>query len=150
MAGEPPEHHRVDGTDACTGQHRESGLGNHGHVDQHAIALLHALLEQHRRHALHFDVQLPEAVGALGVRFGGHVDQRVLVCAVFQVPVHRVVAQVGQPALEPVRERRVVVVAHPVEGLVPVHQPGLFGPEGITVVDGEIAKIIESHQDVLG
>jgi hypothetical protein len=63
------------------------------------------------------------------VGFGGDEDQRVLVGAVLQVAVHRVVAQVGLATFKPARERRIVVVANPVKGLVPVDQLGLLGPE---------------------
>ena len=40
---ETAEHHRVDGADARAGVHRDDGLDGQRHVDDDAIALLHAL-----------------------------------------------------------------------------------------------------------
>ena len=57
-------------------------------------------------------------VGLLGIGLGRHEDQRILVRPVPEVAIHRVVAEVGQTALEPVGERRVVVVADAVKTLV--------------------------------
>ncbi len=141
MAGKATKHHRMDGPQACTGQHGKGGLGDHGHVNQDPIALLHALGHQDRGHALHLGVQLAKAVGLLDVGFGGDKDQRVLVGAVFEVPVHRVVAQVGQATLKPAGKRRVVVVADPVKRFVPIDELGLFGPEGIAVFDGAAVEV---------
>jgi hypothetical protein len=56
--GEAAEHHRVDGADAHAGQHGEQRLGDHRHVDQHAVALADAERLQDGGHALHFGVQL--------------------------------------------------------------------------------------------
>ena len=56
--GEAAEHDRVDGADARAGEHREHRLGNHRHVDQHAIAAADAERLQHRRDAIHLGVQL--------------------------------------------------------------------------------------------
>ncbi len=39
---EAAEHHRVDRADAGAGEDREGRLGDHRHVDQHAVALAHA------------------------------------------------------------------------------------------------------------
>jgi hypothetical protein len=135
VAGEAAEHHRVDGADARAGQHREAGLGDHRHVDQHAVALGHALGLQDGGHALHLGMQLAEAVGLFRVGFGGNEDQRVLVRAGGQVAVHRVVAQVGLAAGKPLGERRLAVVAHLLVGLVPVDQLRLLGPEGVALFD---------------
>jgi hypothetical protein len=130
----------MDRADAHAGQHRERRLRNHRHVDQDTIALLDALRLQDGGHALHLGVQLAKAVGFLGVGFGRDEDQRVLIGPVVQMAVDRVVAQVGQAALEPARKRRVVVIADAVKRLVPVHQPGLFGPERVSIGDRALVK----------
>ena len=138
---EPTEHHRMDGPDACARQHGERRLGNHGHVDQHAVALAHAQRLQAGGHALHFLVQLGVGVGALGIGFGGDGHQRVLLRARGQVPVDRVVAQVGGAVGEPPGERRVAVVADRLGRPMPVDQPGLLGPEGVALVDGAAVEV---------
>ena len=40
VRGKAAEHHRVDGADAGAGEHRDGRLGDHRHVDDHAVALL--------------------------------------------------------------------------------------------------------------
>jgi hypothetical protein len=111
-----------------------AGLGNHGHVDQHAVALLDALRLQDGGHALHFGVQFAEAVGLLG---SVSVDTKI--SAFWSAgPSGGGPPRCGtgwSAALEPAGKRRVVVVADPVKRLVPVHQLGLLGPESIAVGD---------------
>ena len=63
--GEAAEHHRVDRADARAGEHREHRLGDHRHVDQHAVALAHALRLEHRGEAVHLGVQLAVRVAAV-------------------------------------------------------------------------------------
>ena len=41
IRGEPAEHHRVDGAEAGASEHRDHRLGDHRHIDDHAIALRH-------------------------------------------------------------------------------------------------------------
>jgi hypothetical protein len=48
-AAKPPEDDRMDGAQPRAGQHREHGLGDHRHVDQHAVAARGAVRGQHRR-----------------------------------------------------------------------------------------------------
>jgi hypothetical protein len=68
--GEPAEHDRVDRADARTGQHRDGGLGDHRHVDHHAVAVSHAELRECSGEGCHLVPQLRVAVGALGVGHG--------------------------------------------------------------------------------
>ena len=135
-AGEAAEHHAVDGADACAGQHREGGLRDHGHVDEHAVAALHAQFDQHRRRALHLGVQFAKGIAALAARLGRDRDERRLLAALGQVPVDRVVAQVGLAAHEPAAERRPAGVQDLRRRLVPVDQAGLLGPEGFGMLQG--------------
>ena len=44
---EPAEHHRVHGAQSRARQHRDDGLGDHRHVDHHAVALADAEVAQH-------------------------------------------------------------------------------------------------------
>ena len=144
-ARETAEHHRVDCADARAGQHRKRGLGNHRHVDQHTVALLHTEFEQHRRHALHFGVQFAKAVDLLFVRLGGDEDQRVLIRASLQMPVDGVVAKIGLPTDEPARKRRVALVADLCERAVPVDQLRPLGPESVAVEKGPLLKVGEAR-----
>ncbi len=109
--GKTAKHHRMQRANAHAGQHGKGGLGNHGHVDEHAVALLHPQALQHGGHALHFGVQFGKAVAALGVGFGGNGHQRRLAGTVFQVAIYRVMTQVGGAANKPFRKRRIAVVA---------------------------------------
>jgi hypothetical protein len=140
-AGKAAEHHAVHRADAGTRQHGERCLRNHGHVNEHAVALLHAQAEQHRRHALHLGVQIAEAVGALLVGFGRDANQSVLFGPCKQVTINRVVAQVGFSAHKPAAERRVAVVADNIKRALPVDELGLVSPEGVGLVDGAAVEI---------
>ncbi len=135
------KHHRMNGTNARTGQHGKRGLGNHGHVDEYAIALLDAQRQQAGGHALHFSVQFGVAVGALGVGFGRDSHQRVLRTALGQVAIDGVVAQVGGAANEPFGKRWVVVLANLLRLGVPVDQASLLGPKGVALGDGALVKV---------
>ena len=130
----------MDGAYARAGQHGKHRLGNHGHVNQHAVAFFDAQAQKRCRHALHLTVQLGKGVGALGVGLCRYGDQRVLVRAVPEVAVHRVVAQIGSAAHKPARKRRIAVVANLGGRRVPLNALGLFGPKTIPVLDGTAVK----------
>ncbi|MCW0416510.1 hypothetical protein NB689_002264 [Xanthomonas sacchari] len=129
VRGEAAEHHRVHRADARAGQHRVHRLGHVRHVDDHAVAALHVQPLQHRGEGVDLAVQLRirDLLGLPG--FAGHRDQRQLRGAFGQMPVHRVVAQIGQPADEPAPERRRVVLQDRLRRALPVDRPGLLGPE---------------------
>ena len=127
--------------DAHASQHRERRLGNHGHVDQHPIALGDTQGLQRSRHALHFSVQFLKTIGALSAHFGRNGHQRSLLRTGSQVAVDRVVAQVGRAPYKPPREGRIAVVAHLFRRGVPVDQSGLVCPESIAVVERLAVKI---------
>ena len=130
---------------AGAGQHGKSSVSHHGHVDQHAVALLHAQCLQAGGHALHFPVQLGKAVTFFAAGFGRDGDQRGLFGAVLEVAIDRVVAQIAQATFKPMYEWRLVVVADPIERLEPVNQLGLFCPEGIGLLNGLTVKIGVTH-----
>ncbi len=56
-------------------------------------------------------MQLPEAVAAFDVGLGRDIDQRRLVAALGEVPVDRVVAQVGAAIGKPAHEGRLAGIA---------------------------------------
>ena len=141
VAGKTTEHHRMNGPNAHAGQHGKAGLGNHGHVDQHAIALADPLRLQDRCHAIDFNMQLAEGIRFFGIGLGRDEDQRVLIRSALEVAIERVVAEIGLSALEPLGKRRLAVVAHLLKRLVPVDQRGLFGPECIAVLYRALVKI---------
>ena len=145
VRGEAAEHHRMHRADARAGQDREHRLGHVRHVDDHAVALAHAQLAEDRGEGVHLRMQL--AVGHLagGVGLAGDGHQRQLVGPFGQVAVHRVVAQVGGAAGEPAPERRVVVLEDAFGRRVPVDGLGLFGPEGLRILDGTAIGLFVAH-----
>src|SRR5258706_4233579 len=62
-------------------------------------------------------------------------DQRFLLPPRVEVPVERVVAEVGLAADEPAGERRPGIVEHLIERPVPVNELRLLGPEALPVLD---------------
>ena len=51
------KHHRMNRADACAGQHRDGGLGDHRHIDGDPVALLRALGLHHIGKAADFLMQ---------------------------------------------------------------------------------------------
>lgn len=66
-----------------------------------------------------------------------------------QVPIDRVVAQVGGAASEPARKRRTAVVADDLGRLMPIDQPGLLGPEALPVVNRPAIENFVTHSRLL-
>src|SRR3954451_6926068 len=58
------------------------------------------------------------------------------------MPVHGVVAEIGEPACVPPRERRSAVVQDALARRVPVDQTGFFAPEGLTLLDGTAMELV--------
>ena len=134
--GKPAEHDRMDGTDAHGGEHGKNGLRDHGHVDEHPVAPANAQALQYRGEPVHLCMQLLECIDFLFVYLCGNEDQRVLVPAFSQVPIHRIVAKVGLSSDEPFRERRPGIVQHMRKGFVPVNELCLLTPEGFWLFNG--------------
>ncbi len=102
LGGETAEHHRVDGADAGAGQHAHHRFRHHRHVEDDAVALLHAEVAQHGAKQLHLGQQAAVGEGLLLAGDRGIVDQRgLLVAALEHVTVERVVAGVADAAGEP-------------------------------------------------
>jgi len=139
--GEAAEHHGVDGADARAGEDGEGRFGDHRHVDQHAVALLHAERLHDRRHAHHLGLQFGETVDFLLVGFGRDEDQRAVIGAFGGMAVHRIVAEIGLATREPLDERRLAVVTNGLRRRLPVNQLRLLAPEPIAIFDGATVKI---------
>ena len=136
---EAAEHHRVHGAQPRARQHRDDGLGDHRHVDDDAVALVHAEAAQHAGEARRLVEQFAVGVGALRVGHRRVVDQRGLVAAAgLDVAVQRVGAGVEFPVGEPAVERRVRVVEDLLRLPRPGHRAGGVGPEGRRVGDAGV------------
>ncbi|MGF6800529.1 hypothetical protein OKW48_003961 [Paraburkholderia youngii] len=131
----------MDRAEPRAGEHREQRLGDHRQIDQHDVAALRAQRTHDRGHAVDFGVQLGVSVLALDAGFGRYVDQRVLLCALGQMAVDRVMTEVRAAADEPAREWRLRAVEHSAEWRVPVNTLGFFAPEGFGVFDRAAVEI---------
>ena len=134
LGGEAAEDHGVDRADPGAGQQGDDGLGNHGQVDGHAVALGHAQGLEGVRGLLHFLGQLRVGVGAGVAGLALEVDGHPVPVAGLDVPVQGVVGGIDLAADEPLGERRVGPVQRLGEVLGPAQQlAGLLRPEGGTV-----------------
>ena len=139
VGGEAAEDHRVDGADAGAGQQRDDGLGDHGQVDGHAVALGHAEGLEGVGGLLDLLGQLRIRVGAGVAGLALEVDGHPVAVAGLDVAVQRVVGGVDFAVLEPGGERRVGPVKGLRERLAPGQQlAGLLGPEGGAVGVGGV------------
>lgn len=119
------KNHRMDGANARTSQHGKASLGNHRHVNQHPIAFFDAQIQQNGCHALDFGVQLGKGVDDLLIGFGRDKDQRVLLGSVAQVPIHRVVAQIGGYHPQTIWQTADCCSRRPVEGAASTQSVGI-------------------------
>ncbi len=133
--GEAAEDHRVDRADARAGEHGERRLGDHRHVDQHAIAAPHVLRLEDGREPVHLGGKLAVGVAPVLAGLGRDIDQRRLVAARGEMSIDRVVAEIDPPADEPLRERRSRVIEHRAERRLPVDERGFAAPECLAVGD---------------
>src|SRR5690606_31324038 len=87
VRGKTAKHHGVDCADAGAGQHGVGRLRDHGHVDAHPVAFLHATRFQHVGQAADMVVQL--VVGDLGGLAGvvAFPDDGDLLATLLQMPV---------------------------------------------------------------
>ena len=58
MRSKTTEHHRVNRTDTSTGEHRKRSFSNHGHVNQHHVALADSQRLHDGGSTLDFSLQL--------------------------------------------------------------------------------------------
>lgn len=134
VGGEPAEDHRVRGTDAGAGEHRDDGLGDHRQVDRHPVALADTELQQ--RIGGLGDLVLELCVGdrATVTRLALEVDGDPLAMARLDMPVDAVVGHVELAVGEPLGKGRV----GPVQCLGRLDSPAeaarLLGPEAEAVL----------------
>ena len=126
----------MDGADAHAGEHGAGGLGDHGHVDEHPVALAHALRFQHGGKGAHLPVQLAIGIAGALTGFAGEIDQGRLLAPRREMAVERVVADVGRAADVPAGERRPAVIEHFLERRLPLDALRLLAPEGVTIAHG--------------
>jgi hypothetical protein len=77
--------------------------------------------------------------------FRGQVDQGGLLGAGGEMAVHRVMAEVGFAADEPLAEGWIAVIEDLVRGAMPVDQLGLLAPECLGRVDGTAMERFVLH-----
>ena len=141
LGGKAAKHHAVGGANTGAGLHGNHAFERHGHVHQHAVALLHAQCLQTGGHALHFGVQLTVGVGFFRVGFGRHKDQGGLVGPLGQVAVHRVVAQIGGSTDKPLGKWGMAVIANLLRRYLPVNQLRLLCPKRFGIGDGAVMEL---------
>ncbi len=147
LGGKAPEHHAVRGADARAGLHGHQPFHAHGHVDQHAVALVHAVGLQGVGELAHAREQL--AVGVLGdLAVVGLEDHgRLVLHRRAHMAVQAVGAGVELAVLEPFVERRAGLIQHAREGLAPLQVLArLARPETFEVLVGLGAqRLIRLH-----
>ena len=111
VGAEAAEDDGVRRTDAGAGEHGDGQLGDHGHVDGHAIAGVDAQRAQRVGGLLDLAMEIVEGDRACVARLADPVVRDLLAIAALDVTVHAVVADVQLAALEPLGERRL-----PLEG----------------------------------
>ncbi len=119
FGGEAAEHDRVRGADARAGLHRDDAFDRHRDVDDDAIALADAAFFQRIGEARHAREQLGVGDARDGAVVGLEDHGDALAVAGFDVTVEAVVRRVELAVVEPRAERRVALVEHLGERLVP-------------------------------
>ncbi|ERJ33876.1 hypothetical protein L810_3706 [Burkholderia sp. AU4i] len=119
LRGEAAEHDRVRRADAGAGLHRDDAFDRHRDIDDDAVALADAALLQRIRETRHAgeEIRIGDARDGTVVGFEDHRD--ALAVAGFDVTVEAVVRRVQLAVVEPLVERRVGLVEHFGERLVP-------------------------------
>jgi hypothetical protein len=80
----------MDCPDSCAGEHRDSGFGDHRHVERHAIALDHAMCLQDVGKAAGFGMQFGIAQPAALGRVVAFPDDRRRVAPLGQMPIQAI------------------------------------------------------------
>src|SRR5690606_19467454 len=125
------------GADACAGEHRVGGLGDHRHVDADAIALFHAALFQHIGETADCKMQLVVGDGAVDGGIVALPDESDLITASHQVAIDTVDADIELAAAEPARVAAVEIeLAHAVPAFIPAQKLlRLLAPELLGLLD---------------
>ncbi|MCY1229380.1 hypothetical protein D9M72_417440 [compost metagenome] len=126
---------------ARAGLHRGHALDRHRHVDHDPVALPDAERLQAVGQAAHLGVQFTVGDTRHGAVVGLEHDRDLVGVAVFKVAVQAVVGGIELAVLEPLVERRIALVQHLGEGLVPVQQLTCVArPEAFVVAFGFLAQ----------
>jgi hypothetical protein len=135
---EAAEDDRVDGAEACAGQHRDRRLGDHRQVDRDAVALADAEPLEGVGEAAHVAVQLAVADAAAFLRVVAFPQDRGLFAALGEVPIEAVGRDVELAIAVPANVE-VVQVERDVPdlgvGLDPVEAPADLAPEAVGILD---------------
>ena len=127
LAAKPPNTTECTAPMRAQAEHGDQRLRHHRHVDDDAVALADAGLDERAGELRDLVAQGAIGIGSDRVGDRAVVDQRgLLAAALLDVAVERVPAGVEHAALEPAVERRVGVVEHP----VPLHGPVDVGGRG--------------------
>jgi hypothetical protein len=136
LGREPAEHDVVRRADPRAREHRDDDLGDHRQIDPDYVSLADAQLLERIREPLHVAVQVGIGDRALLAVLARPVKRDAVAAAGLDVPVQAVVGHVEPAVGEPLVERRVRVVEHGRERLVPLQGSRLLGPEGVRVALG--------------
>ena len=145
VGGKAAEDHGMDGAEARNGQHGEGGFGHHGHVDENAVALGHALVAQHGRQGLH--LRLEFGIGELLQGSGDRavIDERNLIGAPARdMAVNRIMAGVALGAGKPAAIGAGFGIEDLVPRLEPVDFAGRAGPEALRVLFPALVDVVIS------
>ena len=133
LGREPAEDDVVRRADPRAREHRDDDLGNHRQVDADHVSLANPEVLERVREPLHVAVQLGVGDRALLALLAGPVERDAVAAPGLDVTVQAVVGDVQLAVGEPLVERRVGVVEHGRERLVPVQGARLLGPERVRV-----------------
>src|SRR5438128_484105 len=116
--------------------HCNDGLGNHGHVDDHAITFRDAEQRESTGALRNAYSEFAECEGLDRLRYRTVINQRYPVAvAICDVPVDGVIARIDFRAGEPSVERLIRVVEDLLPLLVPMDFFGCFGPKTYWIID---------------
>ena len=144
------EHHRMNRADARAGEHRDDRLRDHRHVEDDAVALLHAEIAQHAAEHLRLGQQAVVADGPLLPSERRIVDDRRLIAAPgIDMAVDRVEAGVAHPAHEPAAVDAGLGVEHRFRLFEPVDGLGRLAPEaGRIALPARIGFVVAARSGV--
>ena len=135
IGGKSTKDHGVDRADARTGKHGDGRLGDHGHVDEHPVALGHPLCRQNAGKLGGFITKFPIGIGFDRIGHRTVINQRRLIGAtVFDMQIQCVVAGVQLTAGKPAIEWLVAVIQDLVPTFIPVAILGCFTPKTVRIV----------------
>ncbi len=135
LGREAAEHHRVDGTDARAGEHRDGRLRDEREIDGDAISLLHPERPEDVGELVDLDVQIPVGEGAPVAGLSLEHQRGLVAPGRAHVAVEAVHRNVEPSAGEPFGVRRLPVEDRRVSG-APLELVGLVGPVRLGVGGG--------------